>query len=336
MKRRAYIKAIASYLPEKIENNDKNQRLTKKTGIYERHIVEKNECASDLAFCAGERLFKQYKIERSQIDFIILCTQSPDYILPTTACILQNRLGLSKKCGAFDFNLGCSGYVYGLSMAKGLVETNQASNILLITAETYSKFIHPEDQTVKPLFGDGATATLISNTNEDQASIHSICFGTDGSGFEHLIVPAGGMRNPYHSTAQTEIIDESGNCRTNYHLYMNGQEISKFALNVVPDLVNSVLEKAKFKRNDINYYIFHQANKFMLSYLQQKCELQGMPFYNSPEYYGNTVSSSIPLAIDELISKQDSNSMQKVMLVGFGVGLSWAGCIVDLSKMLKR
>ena len=160
MSMKAYITAIASYLPAKVEKNDPVTRLTKKTKIYERHIAGVEECASDLAFQAAEKLFADSGL-RKGIDFVILCTQSPDYFLPTTACILQNRLGLSNRCGAFDFNLGCSGYVYGLSIAKGLVETRQASNVLLLTAETYSKFIHPEDGTVKPLFGDGETATLI-------------------------------------------------------------------------------------------------------------------------------------------------------------------------------
>ncbi|AIF53719.1 ketoacyl-ACP synthase III [Pelosinus sp. UFO1] len=334
MSLKAYIKAIASYLPEKIEQNDKSKRLTKKTGIYERHIVGENECASDLAFNAAEKLFAQYNISRDSIDFIILCTQSPDYLLPTTACILQERLGLSKKCGAFDFNLGCSGYIYGLSIVKGLIETGQARQVLLLTAETYSKHIHSEDETVKPLFGDGASATLINAEQTEKDGIHSFVFGTDGSGAENLIVPAGGMRNPSIVTEQVEQVDDSGNKRTNYNLYMNGSEVSKFALEVVPSTVDAILKQGGLEKDEVDYYVFHQANKFMLDFLQQKCELQGLPFWNCPENCGNTVSCSIPLAIVQLLERGEFQKLDCVMTVGFGVGLSWAGCLVDLSKTM--
>ena len=154
---KAYITHIEYELPKNIEENPKN-RLTKKTGIYSRHICTENEIASDLAYRAAEKLFAK-GFDKSKIDYLILCTQSPDYYLPTTACILQDKLGLPKTCGAFDYNLGCSGYIYGLSIAKGLIESAQAENVLLITAETYSKYINPKDNTVLPLFGDAATAT---------------------------------------------------------------------------------------------------------------------------------------------------------------------------------
>lgn len=332
---KAYIKAIASYLPEKIEYNDKAKRLTKKTGIFERHIVGEDECASDLAFNAAEQLFEKYNVVRESVDFIILCTQSPDYFLPTTACILQNRLGLSKKCGAFDFNLGCSGYIYGLSIAKGLIETGQAKQVLLLTAETYSKHIYPEDETVRPLFGDGAAATLISAEVTDIDGIYSFVFGTDGSGAGNLIVPVGGLRNPTIANKQVEQVDESGNKRTNYNLYMNGSEIGKFALEVVPSTVDTILHQAGLTKSDIDYYVFHQANKFMLDFLQQKCELQGLPFWNHSESCGNTVSCSIPLALGQLLSSEEARNLKNTMLVGFGVGLSWGGCLVNLSQVIE-
>jgi 3-oxoacyl-[acyl-carrier-protein] synthase-3 len=333
---KAYIKAIAGYLPKKIEQNDKSKRLTKKTGIHERYIVDEHECASDLAFNAAEKLFELYNISRESIDFIILCTQSPDYFLPTTACILQKRLGLSKKCGAFDFNLGCSGYIYGMSIAKGLVETGQAKKVLLLTAETYSKYIHSEDETVRPLFGDGATATLIVGEQTDKEGIYSFVFGTDGSGAENLIVPAGGLRNPSFVTEKIEQVDDSGNKRTNYNLYMNGSEITKFALDVVPSTVETILEKSGLVKTEVDYYVFHQANKFMLDFLQQKCELQDLPYWNHSENGGNTVSCSIPLAITQLMAVEQGEyqKLERVMTVGFGVGFSWAGCLVDLSKMI--
>lgn len=332
---RAHIKAIATYLPERVETNAMN-RLTKKTGILSRHVVDDNECASDLAFNAAEKLFANYSIDRELIDFVVLCTQSPDYYLPTTACVLQRRLHLSKHCGAFDFNLGCSGYVYGLSIAKGLIETHQANNILLLTSETYSKYIHPDDNTVRPLFGDAATATLISAENTDQEGLYAFHFGTNGEGAEHLIVPAGAARNPAFRTPIAETIDDYSNRRTNFNLFMNGSAITEFALDVVPRTVVDILAKAKIDKDQVDYFVFHQANRFMLDFLQQKCELQGVPFWNDVETTGNTVSCTIPLAIEALIQKEESSSLSIVMLVGFGVGLSWAGCLVDLSSMIHN
>ena len=326
---RAFIKAVASYLPNKIEVNDAN-RITKKIGIHSRHVAEGEECASDLAYNAAEKMLSNYQIDRKLIDFIILCTQSPDFFLPTTACILQNRLGLSKQCGAFDFNLGCSGYVYGLSIAKGLIETCQATNILLLTAETYSKYIHPEDNTVRPIFGDAATATLISAENTEVDGLYAFHFGTDGNGAKHLIVPAGASRNPAVRTPVKETVDKYSNRRTNYHLFMNGSAIIDFAEDVVPKTVSQILTKANIKKEQVDYFIFHQANKFILKHLQQKCDLQGAPFWNNVESTGNTVSCTIPLAIEELVRKKDPSELPVVMIVGFGVGLSWAGCLIDL------
>lgn len=329
---KAYIKKIAVYLPEKIEENESN-RLTKKTGIYKKHIAADNEIASDLAIKAAEQLFFQ-GIDKDDIDFLLLCTQSPDYVLPTTACILQDKLGLKKSIGAMDFNLGCSGYVYGLSLAKGLIETNQVKNVLLITAETYSKYIHPLDNTVRPLFGDAATATLIAAKESTEDGIKGFVFGTDGAGYNNLIVPIGGMKQPHTSTKVAEESDSYGNIRTNANLLMKGFAISNFALEVVPATVNSIFEKCNLNKSDIDYYVFHQANKFMLSYLQEKCDLLDCNYWNDVAEYGNTVSNSIPLALLDMVKRQGKvNKLDNVMIIGFGVGLSWAGCIINLTDI---
>lgn len=333
MKMSTYIQAISCYLPEKVERNDQNSRLTRKTGIYGRHIVSDHECASDLAFYAAENLFIDSTCDRTDIDFVLLCTQSPDYFLPTTACLLQHRLGLSNKCGALDINLGCSGYIYGLSLAKGLIETGQAKKVLLLTAETYSKFIHPQDETVRPLFGDGATASLLVGLEDSLEGIHSFVFGTDGSGADKLIVPAGGARNPVTRTVQQTSCDEYGNVRTNYNLYMDGAGISSFALSVVPPMIDEILSKSSCSKQDVSYYVFHQANNFMLEFLRKKCGLMDSPFWINMENYGNTVSSSIPLAIIDMMKTEDAALLKKVVLAGFGVGLSWGGCMVDLSHL---
>jgi 3-oxoacyl-[acyl-carrier-protein] synthase-3 len=326
----AYITNIAYYLPELVVECEVN-RLTRKTGIRRRHVVTMGETAADLAVKAAEKIFLQ-GIDRATVDFVLLCTQSPDYFLPTTACLIQDRLGLSRSCGALDFNLGCSGYIYGLSLAKGLVETGQAKRVLLLTSETYSKYLHPQDGSVATLFGDAATATLIDkfDADKDQYGMYGFSFGTDGSGGNNLIVPVGGARHPYDSTAVENVVDKYGNFRTNRNIYMNGSAISEFALDVVPSILEDVLDKTCLHRKDVNYFVFHQANKFILEYLQQKCGLQDCFFWNNVSEYANTVSNSVPIALCDILFSHSDISFRKFMLVGFGVGLSWAGCMVDL------
>lgn len=331
MMHRAYINKIAVYLPEQVEENRQN-RLTKKTGIYRRHLSAEHEHASDLAQKAAESLFKQ-GVDRESIDFLLFCTQSPDYILPTTACILQDRLNLDKRIGALDFNLGCSGYIYGLSLAKGLIDSGQANRILLLTAETYTKYIHPQDLTVRPLFGDAATATLIVGEECEAEGIKGMVFGSDGSGHDHLIVPVGASREPYCQSKIQEFKDVYGNMRTNANLYMNGAAITDFALEVVPKTLEKVLEKCHMKRDEIDYYVFHQANQFILRFLQEKCGLLEYPYWNDVQEYGNTVSNSIPLALYDLLQGHPKRPLKNILLLGFGVGLSWAGCIVDLDSV---
>lgn len=333
MEVKAVIADITCYLPKKIESNE-DARLREKTGILRRHIAEKEELSSDMAVKAVENLFAK-GCNRSDIDYLLYCTQSPDYILPTTACILQDRVGLNKSCGAIDYNLGCSGYIYGLSLAKGLIETKQAKKILLVTAETYSKYINESDQAVRPLFGDAATATLIEGKLSEKEGMEGFIFGTDGSGFEDLIVPVGGMRKRYQDTKQEERVDKQGNKRSNLNLHMNGFNIMQFAMKVVPKTVEEILAKTKNKKEDIDYYVFHQANKFMLEYLQKQCGLENRPYWNDVSEYGNTVSNSIPLALADIM-KNNEEPLEKVMLVGFGVGLSWSGCLVNLGNIKEN
>ena len=323
---KAYITKVAYYLPKKVEINEKN-RLTKKTGIYSRHICDNQELASDLAINAANKLFGT-GVLKNEVEYLLYCTQSPDYLLPTTACILQDKLGLNKTCGAVDYNLGCSGYVYGLSLAKGLIESGQVKNVLLITSETYSKYINPLDNTVKPLFGDAATATFIEGIETDKSGLEGFVLGTNGAGYGKLIVPVGGMRNPYSTTEVTTTVDKYENTRTNRNLYMDGAGISEFALEVVPETINAVLEKACLKKEDIGYFVFHQANKFMLDYLRQKCDLLDYPYWNDVKEYGNTVSNSIPIALVDLLACKDYVP-KNIMIIGFGVGLSWGGCVIN-------
>jgi 3-oxoacyl-[acyl-carrier-protein] synthase III len=329
----AFIKAISYYLPLDILSNEKiNQsfpewgidKISSKTGIKDRHIAAPEEFSSDMAIKAANKLFAENNIDKSCIDFLLLCTQSPDYFLPTTACIVQDRLGLATTTGALDFNLGCSGFVYGLGLAKGLISGGMAKNVLLITAETYSKFIHPNDKSNLTIFGDAAAATLVS-TDEGFCCIGNFEFGTDGQGANNLIVKKGGMRYP-SSDAGTDVVDEYGNVQNDNNLFMNGSEIFNFTIESVPKLIKQVLQKNGLEADSIDLYIFHQANKYMLNHLRKKIGISEDKFFIFLEGCGNTVSSTIPIALFEAMKQNRTPQGTIALLAGFGVGYSWAGC----------
>jgi 3-oxoacyl-[acyl-carrier-protein] synthase-3 len=338
---KAFIKAIEYYLPETVLDNQQlavefpdwsAEKIKAKTGIDQRHIVKINECASDLGVAAVQKLLERGAVASVDVDYLIFCTQSPDYFLPTTACLIQERLGLPKSCGAMDINLGCSGFVYGLGLAKGLIETGQARNVLFVTAETYSKYIHPSDKSVRTIFGDGAAATLVSAEESNEDAIGPFVYGTDGSGAMNLIVPTGGTRKKTIIGAPVKI-DENNNQRTENDLYMNGTEIFNFTLRIVPPLVKQLLEKAKLSQNDIDLWVFHQANQFMLEYLRKKIRISEQQFVLSLSDGGNTVSSTIPIALKNAALQGKLKPGYKVALVGFGVGYSWAGALIQWRGM---
>lgn len=330
---KAYINCISYYLPEKICTNIdlikdfpewSVEKVANKVGINQRHIAETNETAGDMAYKAALKLFDDNFINPSQIDFILFCTQSPDYFLPTTACIIQNKLGIPTSAGALDFNLGCSGYVYGLSLAKGLIFAGIAKNILLLTGETYSKYIYQEDKGNRSIFGDAATATLISL--DGIAEIGDFSLGTDGRGFENLIVRTGCSRE--RGTRNLHDTDESGNINSPDHLYMNGSEIFNFTLDSVPQLVKDTIHKNGMLIENIDYYIFHQANKYMLNTLRKLCSIEKDAFYVDLEDVGNTVSSTIPIALSRVMKLGILKIKSNVLIAGFGVGYSWGGCVL--------
>ena len=318
------ISEIETYFPEKKVTNEDLQKefpewspekIFNKVGVKQRYTASAEETVLELAVKASEKLLK--KIDKNEIDFILFCTQSPDYHLPTTACILQDRLGLRKNIGALDFNLGCSGFVYGLSIAKGLIATGVAQNILLVTAETYTKYLRKSDKSNRTIFGDGAVATLIQ---KDEAKENfQFILGTDGSGYDNLIVRNGGGRNRINKE------DEAGNC-----LYMNGQNIFIFTVEKIPVLVKEILEKNNLTENDVDYYVFHQANAHILRKQREILEIPEEKFYINLEKYGNTVSSTIPIALKDALETGKVKRGQKIMLIGFGVGLSWGATIVEL------
>ena len=328
----AYIKAISYYLPEKVVTNDQLveefpewtvDKIAKKVGINERHIAADDETAGDMAYKAAEKLIQENGIKRDSIDFVLLCTQSPDYFLPSTSCIIQSRLGLSTKCGAFDFNLGCSGYEYGLAVAKGLIIGGIAKNILLLTAETYNKHIHPKDKGNRTIFGDGASASLIST--EGFAKIGDFVLGSDGSGYDRLIHKTGAMR--HYQPLNDLHDDENGNPLSSDHLFMDGKAIFDFTSDVVPPMIEETLHKNNLTSDDVDLYVFHQANKYMINYLRKLMEIDKDKFYVFMETVGNTVSSTIPIELCKALREGRLNG--NVVLAGFGVGLSYGATIIQ-------
>lgn len=336
----AALKAIEYYLPERVLTNSQLVaefpewtlgKIEEKTGIVERHIAAEEECASDLGVAAAQTLFARGVCQPSEIDYLLLCTQTPDYFLPTTACIIQNRLGIPTNAGALDFNLGCSGFVYGLGLAKGLIETGQARNVLLITAETYSRFIHPGDKSVRTIFGDAGAATLVQGVAPHATRLDPwlgpFVFGTDGSGADNLIVHRGAMRHRDLIGDEEAKLDEYGNWRTADNLYMNGSEIFTFTLRVVPQAVKQLLSKTGKRLEEIDLFVFHQANQYMLAHLRKKLEIPEEKFYIAMRHCGNTVSASIPIALNHALAAGKLQPGHQVMLVGFGVGYSWGATL---------
>lgn len=324
----AKIAAIEYYLPEIImTNNDlatkfpewSAEKIAKKTGISKRHISSEDEFASDLALKATELFFKEHAINRQEIDFILYCTQSPDYPFPATACILQDRLNLQKNIGALDYNLGCSGYIYGLALGSSLVNSGLSKKLLLITSETITKYIGENDKGNQTLFGDAAAVTLIEQGNSVVSTIEGFTFGTDGSGMNSIIAKKDSRG---HQFSKIPFDKEQG------VLQMNGPEVFNFAIKLAPSLVEETLLKAKMSAEEIDYYIFHQANAYLLTQIRKRLKIDTERFIIDMSDVGNTVASSIPIVLKNLQKKGKIKEGSKLLLAGFGVGLSWGACIV--------
>lgn len=328
------ITKIEYYLPDNVLTNEELSKMfpdwdpikiEDKIGIRERRYVSENQTALDLAYKASKKVLNSF--DKDLIDFVLLCTQSPDYFLPTSACLLQNMLDLRTDIGAFDFNLGCSGFVYGLALAKSLINSNIATNVLLVTSETYTKHIHHNDKSNRTIFGDGAAATIISKCDEEH--ILDFVLGTDGKGKDNLIINNGGLRKKADES-EKDFTDVNGNIANNNCLYMNGPAIFNFTIEKVPALVKATLEKNKITLEDIDYVVFHQANKYMLEYLRKKIKIPVEKFYINMLLTGNTVSATIPIALNDAMNGDLIKKGDKILLVGFGVGYSWSATVIQL------
>ncbi|MGM9873060.1 MAG: 3-oxoacyl-ACP synthase III family protein [Muribaculaceae bacterium] len=332
----AFIKALSYYLPERVLTNEQLvaefpewsiEKVAQKVGVNSRHLAAEDETPGDMAVKAARKLFAEYNISPKDIDFVMLCTQSPDYFLPSTACIIQHKLGIPTSAGAFDYNLGCSGCIYGLAVAKGLISAGIAHNVLVLTAETYNKYLHPSDKSNRSIFGDGAAACLVSTSGF--AEIGNFSLGTDGSGAEKLIVKTGAARCKQPTGLST--VDDEGHTRYDDYLYMDGGGIFNFTLEAVPAMMKDILAKNDIAPENIDLYVFHQANKFMLNTIRKVCVLPKDKFYVNLEETGNTVSSTVLIGLKQCISNQAITAGMNVMISGFGVGLSWGGTMLHFT-----
>jgi 3-oxoacyl-[acyl-carrier-protein] synthase-3 len=319
------IAGVSSVVPSSIIDNttspifDSDQEAAKFisiTGIKEKRHVSADQCTSDLCFSATERLLESLSWDKSEIDILVFVSQTPDYLVPSTSIILQDRLGLSKSCICFDVPLGCSGYVYGLSIVSKFLENGDLKKGLLLVGDTLTRQCSAQDKTTYPLFGDAGSATAIEHLPGSNMSFQ---LWSDGSGFDSIIIPEGGYRNPLTSNSTVLRDDGTGNIRSGVNTYMNGSEVFSFGITIVPAIIKEFISNTSLKLEKIDYIFFHQANKFMNEMIRKKLSLKPEQVPYSLEKYGNTSSATIPLTISTLGKTLRGRS---VIMCGFGVGLS--------------
>jgi len=331
------ISFLEYYLPERtIDNNEiarelgniTPEEIFKRTGVSVRHVVAPGQISSDIGVLAAEKLFRLNPGVKEKVQYLIFCSQTFDYVSPTTACVMQDRMGLPTHIGAIDVNQGCSGFIYSLSLAKGLIESGQVDHVLLITAETISKYIYPKDRSTRMLFGDGAAAVLISRSEEN--GIGRFSFGTDGSMYEVMQIKDGGFRNRLQSASFEEKVYDDGTISSDASFRMKGADVFSFTLREVPNIVRDILKNNAVHLDEIDHFIFHQANGFLLKMLRKKLNIPREKFIINLSDTGNTVSSSIPIALCRTMEKGLLKNGEKVLLCGFGVGVSWGGTIINI------
>lgn len=329
------ITAMAAAVPAKVINNleytdhfspEETKQVVEKIGVYQRRFAEPGVCSSDLCYAAAEKLITNNDIKRDEIDLLVFISQTPDYRMPATSVILQNRLDLAHNTITIDLNLGCSGFIYGLSVIYSMMERGRLRKALLLDGETRSRIYSPKDRQAAFLFGDGGVAALIEKSSIYGRSYFSL--NSDGSKEDLIKMKAGGYRFPTSvETMKERIVDENGNIRSDEHGYMNGSEVFTFVAKEVPADIRKILEFSGNNISDIDYFVFHQANLFINSHLSRKLRLDPEKVPSTIEKYGNTSSVSIPLTmVSELKGKLDN---KKVLMTGFGVGMTWASCIIN-------
>jgi 3-oxoacyl-[acyl-carrier-protein] synthase-3 len=304
-------------------------RLEKRTGVIRRYVAAEGETALDFAVRACEQLEGRGRLCASAIDAVIFCTESPDYIMPPNACLLHGKLNLKPEVLAFDINLACSGYVYGLQLAASLLQSKVAHRVLLATADTYTRYIHPGDRATRCLFGDGGAVSIITPA-ADGHGIRDIQCGTAGKHYEKFIIPAGGMRMPRTCETARETVDQSANVRTQEHIRMDGLGVLSFFNATVTCAVRGMLARNGLSVGDIDLFVFHQASQIALDSLRTALSIPPDKMVYDLAETGNLVSASIPVALRRALDSGRAKRGQLVLLCGFGVGLSWGTALIDL------
>ena len=331
----ARVKAVAYHLGERRETNEQliqefgtwtPEKIYNKTGVKSRPLTDSK--VSDFATKAAQKLFEEHPdITPDSIDMLVLCTECPDYVLPATACIVHHNLGLRHNCGAFDYSLGCSGYTYGLAICKGFIAAGLAKRVMLLTADLVTRYINKGDKSTRPIFGDGATATVLDASDVD--CLAHIDLGTDGSGYEHIIIPASGFAMPKTEETAREEANRFGNVTSLENLHMNGREVIAFAEQRLPGAMDSLMSKAGVTWDDIDLVVFHQASLLMLEHLRKLLGVPEEKYVIDLEDCANTAASTIPIALARAEKSGRLKRGMKVLVSGFGVGLSWSSAIID-------
>ncbi len=335
------VAGIASCVPSRTESVDDlaqifglddAKKIEAVTGVSTRHIADIGICTSDLCVAAAERLLTELAWERNSVDALIFISQTPDYLVPATSCVIHGRLGLAKTCATFDVTLGCSGYVYGLWLASVLLASGGCERTLILVGDTITRNASPRDRSVAPLFGDAGTATALDRDSSAPSSVFTL--GTDGTGYDKLIVPASGFRHRRNEETGIRRERENGNIRSDEDLYMDGAEIFSFTLREVPPLIETSLQQAGWLVDDVDAFVFHQANEFMLKHLSKKMKLPADKVVLTLKDYGNTSSASIPLSISHALRDDLTHNTRNLVIAGFGVGMSWAAAAITCGPLV--
>lgn len=335
------IKAMSAAVPRNVIKNldytehfdaDEVKDIVAKIGVYERRFADADTCSSDLCYAAAQKLIEDNNLDVNEIDLLVFISQTPDYRMPATSVLLQNRLGLPHSTMAFDINLGCSAFIYGLSVVFGLMQSGGIRKALILDGETRSKVYSPKDRRTAFIFGDAGVAALIEKDEHFGESFFS--FGSDGSREDLIKINAGGYRNPSSVDSITEkVVDEYGNIRTDEQGYMNGGDVFNFVIREIPRDIKSILAFANTNHDAIDYFVFHQANSFINSYLAKKLKLEHTKIPATIHKYGNTSSVSVPLTIVSELKDKVHNS-SNLLLSAFGVGMTWASAIINIQDCI--
>jgi len=334
----AQIRDTAYHLPSRVVTNDdlsrenpswNMKRAEAQTGVAERHVVGEGETALDVAEVACRSLLDRHRDLPQRLDALLFCTQSPDHIMPGNACILHGRMEFRDEMMAFDFNLACSGYVYGLTVARGLIASGAARHVLLIASDVLTQYIHPSDGAMRPLFGDGAAASWISEA-EGSSGILDVACSTRGRDYDAIIVPAGGFRQPRSEQTAMTTTDKNGNVRTLDNVRMDGMRVMAFVNTKVAPQIRHVLQRNGLTDDDVKLYFWHQASKLVLDSLARTLDVSSDKVYSNLKRIGNTTSASIPIALVDALEEGRCARGDLVLMCGFGTGLSWATALVRL------